>query len=90
MNKCYLISFDPTPITSPKMLEAIKNSSHVNGWWHYLSSTYIVFSAYTLATVQNDILLNAPKIRFLIIEVDATNRNGWLPPKAWEWFKRNV
>jgi hypothetical protein len=88
MTRIYLLAFDPYKTDSVKLHEVIKEKTHIKDWWHYIGSTYLIASDFTLATVHNDILKGWPKQRYLLIEVDPKVSNGWLPPEAWAWIHK--
>lgn len=89
MHKIYILSFDPYKTNAGWLHEVIKSSPYITNWWHYLGSTYVIKSSYTLATVQNDIIARWPNQHFLLMEVNAQNYAGWLPKVAWDWIDQN-
>jgi hypothetical protein len=89
MNKTYLISFDPDTVDYRALNRVIKSSKYIIDWWHYLRSTYIVVSPYSLKEIHQDIRKRWPDYSYLIIEVNKENCAGFLPERAWEWLKKN-
>ncbi len=89
MDKIYLLVFDPYKTDASKLHELIKNNQHISNWWHYLGSGYLIKSRYTLNTIHNDILREWPNQRYLLIEVNPNNENGWLPREAWDWIHQH-
>lgn len=90
-NKFYMIVFDPTKLEiASEIHNAVSKSQYISDWWHYLPSAYIVQSQYTLATIQTYLTNNTKVLprKFLIIEVNLTNSNGWLPKEAWAWIRK--
>lgn len=85
-NKVYLLAFDPVKSDGVALHRIIKDSVYITDWWHYLPSTYILVSAYTLDTIQKQIRDKWPDNHFLLIEVNRLNHNGWLPQEAWDWL----
>ncbi len=88
MNK-YLITYDlkNTPISSYAPLhDEIKKVS--NYWWHYLESTWIVKNTNLSADDISSKLLPYIKQgdRLLVIKIDTSNKQGWLPKDAWDWL----
>lgn len=87
--KAYMLIFDREDSLDQKSIhERIVNSPSIISWWHYIKSSYIIIATTNNATVlQKEILEAMPNKRFLVIEVNLKNRNGWLPNDAWEWIK---
>lgn len=88
--KAYILSFDRDDnldyVAFHKQLTELPN---VLTWWHYIKSSYILISDLTSSTELNrQIMAIAPKKRFFLVEINIKNRNGWLPPQAWEWLKK--
>ena len=90
MKKAYLLSFDPYKTDAVTLHQIIKDSLLISGWWHYLASTYILISYQSLQKIHNEIYLKWPMQRYFIVEIYLKNRNGWLPPDAWEWIRKNI
>ncbi len=86
--KIYSLSFDPTTSDEVGLHEIISKSPKIQNWWHYLPGTYLLKSQWTLETIQNEIVKKWPQQRFLLMEVNYKNRNGWLPEKAWKWLRQ--
>jgi len=88
-NKLYILSFDLSTADINGLHQLIKTSQYINDWWHYLGSTYILSSNYTLDTIQNQIKVKYPGFHFLLMEVDPKAANGWLPKDAWKWINKH-
>lgn len=85
----HLISFDPHKVNANDLHEVIANDIPITTWWHYLGSTYLIKTNSSVKDIADIIERRWPKQRYLIIRVDAREFNGWLPPKAWDWIRRN-
>lgn len=70
------------------LYDTIKSSCTT--WWHYLESVWIVKTDLTVDAC-SDMLHNAMDENDMLFVVDITGmkHQGWLPSKAWEWFKAN-
>ena len=56
------------------------------GWWHYLDSTWLVFTYETADSLANRLLgVIDVNDRLLVIAVGRDNQ-GWLPIAAWTWI----
>ena len=58
-------------------------------WFHYIKSSYILIAR---VTGPGQLTKRIKKImgnkNFLVMEVNLSKRNGWLPEKAWNWIRR--
>ncbi|MBI4226852.1 MAG: hypothetical protein HY600_01095 [Candidatus Omnitrophica bacterium] len=87
----YLVSYD---LLIPgkdyaTLYEGLKSAS---SWWHYLESLWLVASEEPLETWQTRIRSRIDENdSFLILKLaPGMPRNGWLPPKAWEWIREHL
>lgn len=88
MNK-YLITYDlkTAPRDYNPLYEAIKQLP--GQWWHYLESTWIIKDCNLTAEQVFERLrphLNLEKDYALVIKIDTSNKEGWLPRAAWDWL----
>ena len=88
MSNFFILSFDPHKTNSDSLHQVVKTSPLIDDWSHYLASSYIIKSSYTANDLTNHLLDKWPNARFLIVKIDNTKRNGWLPRKAWDWFRK--
>jgi hypothetical protein len=89
VTKLYLLTFDPSKTNSVDLHNIINGNPYVQDWWHYIATSYIIASDYTLGTLHKDIMTRWPKQRYLLTEVNLDNSNGWLPQAAWDWIHKN-
>ena len=70
------------------LYEAIKNAGC--NWWHYLESVWIINTDLTPG-VCSDLIRSSMDEDDSLFVVDITGKahQGWLPSKAWDWFKTN-
>jgi hypothetical protein len=94
MNKrAYIIVFDKeendiTQIHSA--IETLHNQGQIFNWWHYIKSCYILISnhsADSLAKSIGNIIVSSKK--FLVLEINMNNRQGWLKEEEWKWLNDN-
>lgn len=88
----YILIFDRDDTLDYKVIhDSIISCQSVITWWHYIKSSYILISDTDNATIlQQEIKAVIPEKRFLLIEVNLKNRNGWLPLAAWDWIKKQT
>lgn len=85
-NKIYLVSFDPHVSDGQKLHTVISNCNLISHWWHFLGSTYLLYSTNSLTEITIYIRAGWPNQSFLIIEVNPKSCDGWLPQAAWSWI----
>lgn len=63
-----------------------------DGWWHYLESTWLIFTNETPQELYDRLGKHTHKEdRVLVIEIaKPAPRQGWLPQKAWMWIKNHI
>jgi len=70
-----------------KLYDTIKAAS---GWCHYLESTWIISTSETVGTWGDRIRgIIDENDRLIIVDITGQIRDGWLPSKAWEWFRKH-
>lgn len=89
MKKVYLMVFDRDPTYNYELLHnVIKMDPYIYDWWHYLQSTYILVSTLTADALADRLMLSFKNQRFLLVEINSKNYQGWLPKDAWEWIRK--
>jgi len=90
--KAYLLTFDRDDNRNYKVVhDKLINLPSVITWWHYIASCYILISdTNTASKLTSEIVKVLPNKRFLLVEINLNNRNGWLPVEAWTWIKKQV
>lgn len=68
------------------LYNVIKNAGI--SWWHYLESVWIINTTLTVDALSSMVKSNLDE-KDLLFVVDITNckHRGWLPSKAWQFFK---
>lgn len=73
------------------LYEAIKGISGL--WWHFLDSVWIVkgttLTANEISERLRPHLNEATGDHILVIKIDASDKQGWLPKIAWNWLNDN-
>jgi hypothetical protein len=91
--KAYILVFDKDEIDANQLhsaIEAHQNNGSIYNWWHFIKTCYILISNKTaddLAKSIGNSIVSAKK--FLLIEVNMNNRQGWLNEDAWKWINDN-
>ena len=68
----------------------VKNTQMFESWWNYMPGIFIVVcpGKITLNEI-NDYLLKFDKSNhYLVIHLEHTTMNGWLPRDAWDWLEK--
>ena len=93
--KFYIISFDRKIEASYKKFhEQFVSSKLINGWFHYIKSSYILGSNGSAKEISEHFVetskINNLSTTHLVVEINLSNRQGMLPKDAWQWIKRNT
>ncbi|EON2012295.1 hypothetical protein ACNGYR_002119 [Serratia marcescens] len=90
----YIVTFERDAKSSYKDFhEEFTGSKSVKKWWHYITSCYLIGSNMSASAISRDFKDAAKKhnlnLRHIVMSVDLNDRQGWLPPKAWDWIRHN-
>ena len=91
-NSVFILSFDRDSISDIRSLHnGVTKNALVKNWFHYIKSSYIIVATTNNADILSkslDAALNG--IRYILLEVNISNCNGYLPQKAWDWIERII
>lgn len=59
-------------------------------WWHYLGSTWLVTTNESVHQLSARLRQVIDKNDDLLVIGITNDHDGWLPPDAWPWIKRNT
>lgn len=93
MTKLYVIVYETqagfNAANFANYIKALDQKKWISDWWHYLENTYIVASDQTAQNLYNAAAPGMKGIkRVLVVEIDPSNEQGWLPPDAWKWLQK--
>jgi hypothetical protein len=85
--KTYCITFGVADVNLPALVQYLFDSADVLAFWNYIPLVYCVKSL-LLATELTYKLrpFFPPTGPLMVVEINAANLNGLLPPDAWTWF----
>ena len=89
MKRAYLITYGykGSPDKYSALFDEIKKFS---SWWHYITNSWIVITSDSAKEIFAKLKPHVDEdINILVIQV-GTDRQGWLPKKAWDWIKKNL
>jgi sulfur transfer complex TusBCD TusB component (DsrH family) len=86
--KTYAIVYDRDEVDTEALHNFISNNETVHNWWHYIKSCYLIKSDLSAREIADALPQSMREGSFLVVEVNLSNSNGWLPEKAWRWIYR--
>lgn len=92
MNKAFIIIIQDRELSDKNLNvlhDAIKADKNILGWWHHLTSTYIIItpSHITAPDIRTFIQSLFPNVKFMALQIKYNDYDGWLPDKAWDWME---
>jgi hypothetical protein len=93
--KFFIITFDRKAGASYKEFhEQFVSSKIINGWFHYIKSSYIVGSNNSAKEI-SELFTETSKTNnlpttHLVVEINMSNRQGMLTNDAWQWIRNNA
>ena len=89
MRKTYLVAYD-FPGSADKYTELFDELKKSPGWWHYIDGTWLLRTDDSANEIYKRLKPYLDDdINLLIIEV-GTDRQAWLPKKAWGWLRKHL
>lgn len=91
-NSVFILSFDRDSISDIRFLHnGVTKNALVKNWFHYIKSSYIIVANTNNADILSKSLESALNgINYILLEVNLSNCNGFLPQKAWDWIERII
>jgi hypothetical protein len=63
---------------------------YISGWWHYLSGPlYIVNTVLNVNQLNQLVAQHMQGLQYIVIKVDPSDSQGWLPKEGWTWLGRS-
>ncbi len=91
MDNIYLIAvntslpFNPTAFHN--YITTVLYPNYIYAWWHHLpGGMYLVKSRLNVNQLYNATFPGVPGRHLVVIRVDPTQSQGWLPREAWNWI----
>lgn len=76
-------------VTFHNYINSLYVAGHFSGWWHnLLGPQYIVTTRLNENQIYNLLRLRVNNNYFLVVKIDPTSAQGWLPKKGWKWLGR--
>jgi hypothetical protein len=91
MNKIYIVTFNSDINFNKVVFHNYMTSlypKYISDWWHHIENSYLIASALDVNSLYNLIFPGVPKRYLLVIEIDPSNAQGWLPKEAWDWLQK--
>jgi hypothetical protein len=89
----YLIAVNNNPpfdlIKFHNYISTYLYSRYISAWWHYLSGpVYMVQTNLNVNQINQLIAQHMNGLQYIVIKVDPTDSQGWLPQEGWTWLGR--
>ena len=90
--RTYIAVFDITDpdIDLAKLQQFVRDSEDFPGWWHHLPSAFLLRSELDANTISLKLKPLVGEANFLIMAVDPSDSDGWLPKRSWEWIRKRA
>ncbi len=86
--KAYLLVFDRSQISRDAMTALIDRISDIENWNAFFENAICVASKKSAQSLSQQIRAEIPEQRFIITEVEAGKKAGWLPRSIWAFLNR--
>ena len=73
-----------------EIMRFIKEDDGISAWWHHMKPAYIVRTQYDPDDITDNILNILDVSRFIVVNANMGEINGWVPEKAWSWIRKQT
>jgi hypothetical protein len=78
--------FDETQIARTVITGKIDRMSEIPNWYAFLNNTICFVSELSAKRLARQFRDAFPDLRFIVVEIDAGKKGGWLPKSVWEFI----
>ena len=78
---------DPT-LDLEAFQDFIRTTPLLENWWNHIPGVFLVISDRSPTELSKAMKPFTHSARLLVMEVDPTRSDGWLPDVSWEWIRR--
>jgi hypothetical protein len=88
--RTYVITFDSSDPTVDleSLKEFVRSSPDFGGWWNHIPFTFLVTSDLDAETLSEHLRQYTKNAKLLVMEVNPSESDGWLPKRSWTWIRR--
>jgi hypothetical protein len=83
----YLLVFDDSRLTREQVWRKLNKLPEIGQWYSIFGNTFCLASDQTAqslaAKLREEVI---PEVRFVISEIDAHKKGGWLPREIWDFI----
>ena len=84
----FLVVFDGSQIKRDTVTKKIDKLPSIRDWYAFLSNTICLISDEGAPILSKQFRTAFPDLRFIIVEIEAEKRGGWLPKSVWEFIRK--
>ena len=88
--KAYLLIFDGSQISRETMTGVIDRIKDIENWFAFFGNVYCLASKKDAHALSRRIRTELPEQRFILTEVEAGKKAGYLPKSIWTFLDRPV
>ena len=86
--KAYLLVFDGSQVSRETMTGVVDSIGDIENWYAFFGNVLCLASKKDVRFLSQQIREKLPEQRFIIAEVEAGRRAGWLPKSIWTFLNR--
>jgi hypothetical protein len=86
--KAYLLVFDGSQVSRDTVIDVIDKIGDIENWFAFFNNAICIASEKDARSLAQQIRTELPKQRFIITEIQAGKKAGWLPKSIWTFLNR--
>jgi hypothetical protein len=80
---------DPT-IDLQSLKELMRTKSEIRAWWNHIPGCFLIATDWDANRLTDEVRHATHDARLLVMQVDPSVSEGWLPERSWQWIRRRA
>ncbi len=86
--RTFLLVFNANQISRRSVIERIDSLKAIIDWVAFFDNSLCIVGAISASELSGMLREAMPDVQFIVSELEAGKRNGWLPKSVWEFLKQ--
>jgi hypothetical protein len=72
-----------------RMVDLVRTDPSIKGWWNHVPGCFLLDTVLNADELTDRVRTASQDARLLVMEVNPSASEGWLPERSWDWIRRH-